>query len=215
MRRTALGAILAALPVLAADSDISHLLKGIENRYNHAQTLRVGFSESYNLPGRASRTESGELVLRKPGKMRWQYNDPAGKLFVSDGKLIYSYSPDTNRAEKSKLKETEDMRVPLAFLLGKLDFKKDFRQFDAKPEGKDTFITALPKSNNFPYQQVAFLVTPDFEIRRLIVTGQDHSVLEFSFTGEKMNPPVNDKLFQFVPPPGAEYVDQTAQEAQE
>jgi outer membrane lipoprotein carrier protein len=206
--------ILATLPALAADSDISHLLKGVENRYNHAKTLRVGFSESYKLPGRAQRTESGELFLRKPGKMRWQYTDPKGKLFISDGKFIYSYSPDTNRAEKSKMKETEDMRVPLAFLLGKLDFSKDFRQFDAKPEGANTFITALPKSDNFPYQQVAFLVTPDYEIRRLIVTGQDHSVLEFSFTGEKVNPPVSDKLFRFVPPPGAEYVDQTSQEEQ-
>lgn len=205
----------ATLPALAANQDILHLLNGVEQHYNHARTLKVGFSESYILPGRARRTESGELYLRKPGRMRWQYTTPAGKLFISDNKFIYSYSPDTNRAEKSKLKETEDMRIPLAFLLGKLDFKKDFREFDAKPEGKDTFITAVPKSNNLPYQKVAFLVTPDFRITRLVVTGQDHSTLDFSFTGEVVNPPVSDKLFAFVPPPGAEYVDQSAEESQE
>src|SRR6185437_5283464 len=205
VRGIALGAILAIVPAMAADSDISHILKGIENRYNHARTLRVSFSESYALPGRSRRTESGELFLRKPGKMRWQYTDPAGKLFISDGKFIYSYTPDTNRAEKSKVKETQDMRLPLAFLLGRLDFKKDFREFDAKPEGENTFITALPKSNDLQYRKVAFLVAPDYRIRRLIVTGQDHSVLEFTFTGETINPPVNDAMFKFVPPPGAEY----------
>lgn len=211
----ALGVILVMLPALAADSDISHFIKGIENRYNHAQTLQVAFSESYRIPGHEARTESGELYLRKPGRMRWQYSKPPGKLFVSDGKLLYSYTPDTNRAEKSKLKVTEDMRAPLAFLLGKLDFKKDFREFDAKPEGADTLITALPKSDTLPYKQVAFLVTPDYEIRRLVVTNQDSSVLAFQFDNEKINPPISGKLFQFVPPPGAEYVDLASGEAKD
>ena len=66
----------------------------------------------------------GDLYLRKPGKMRWDYKTPAGKLFLSDGKQVYFYNPATNRAEKTKLKETEDMRAPLAFLLGKLDFEQ-------------------------------------------------------------------------------------------
>ncbi|MEO7143664.1 MAG: outer membrane lipoprotein carrier protein LolA [Bryobacteraceae bacterium] len=211
MRRTAVGAILVAMPMLAADADISHLINQIEVRYNRARTLEVGFSESYGFPGRAQRTETGELYLRKPGRMRWQYTEPAGKLFVSDGKLIYSYSPNTGRAEKTKLKETEDMRAPLAFLLGRLEFRKDFRSFDAKPDGANTFITAQPKSDRFPYKQVAFLVTPEAEIRRLVVTLQDSSVLEFNFDDEKVNPALSGKLFEFTPPPGVETVDLTGE----
>ena len=64
--------------------------------------------------------------------MRWEYSQPAGKLFLSDGKLIYYYNPIANRAEKMKLQESEDMRAPLAFLLGKLDFQKDFTRFQAE-----------------------------------------------------------------------------------
>ncbi|MGH9559475.1 MAG: LolA family protein, partial [Bryobacteraceae bacterium] len=110
-------AIASVAPAQAQHLDISKILQGIENRYNRARTLEVSFTESLTSQGR-KRTEKGELFLRKPGRMRWQYTSPAGKLFISDGKYIYSYLPAENRAEKMPFKETEDMRAPLAFLLG-------------------------------------------------------------------------------------------------
>src|SRR5258705_10895655 len=102
----------------SADIDIASTLKGIENHYNRAQTLSLSFAETSKLQGR-ERVERGDLFLRKPGRMRWQYTAPAGKLFISDAKYIYSYTPQDNRAEKMKMKETEDLRAPLAFLLGR------------------------------------------------------------------------------------------------
>jgi outer membrane lipoprotein carrier protein len=127
----------------AADTvDINRTLQGIEDRYNHTQTLQLGFTETYRAQGRV-RVEKGELFLRKPGRMRWQYTAPAGKLFVSDGKFIYSYTPQENRAEKMKMKEADDLRAPLAFLLGKLHFTDDFREFRAHPEDGGVSITAF------------------------------------------------------------------------
>jgi outer membrane lipoprotein carrier protein len=195
----------------AAGIDVPRTLRGIEDRYNRTQTLQLSFTETYKLQGRA-RVEKGDLFLRKPGRMRWQYTAPAGKLFISDGKFIYSYTPQDNRAEKMKLKETDDMRAPLAFLLGRLDFNKDFREFRAHPEDGGVFITAIPKSDKLPYSEVSFLAGPDFAIRRLEVKGQDNSLLEFTFENEKKDPPVSDALFQFTPPPGAEYVDSSREQ---
>ena len=43
--------------------------------------------------------------------------------------ILYSYSPEDNRAEKMKMKEADDLRAPLAFLLGRLNFNEDFREF--------------------------------------------------------------------------------------
>src|SRR5580658_6918121 len=159
----------ACLPVQAADVDLNTLLKGIEQRYNRAQTLQVHFVESYSVQGRARKSESGELTLRKPGRMRWDYSAPSGKLFVSDGKDVYLYTPDVHRVEKAKLKASDDMRAPLAFLLGKLDFAKDFRDFEVKPEGTQFLITAKAKNDSFPYEKVQMLVTPDYQIQRLII----------------------------------------------
>lgn len=193
--------------VLLADTvDINRTLQGIEDRYNHTQTLELGFTETYRLQGRV-RVEKGELFLRKPGRMRWQYTAPAGKLFVSDGKFIYSYTPQDHRAEKMKMKEADDLRAPLAFLLGKLHFADDFREFRAHPEDGGIYITAIPKSDKLPYSEVSFLAAPDNSIRRLEVKGQDNSVLEFVFDNEKKDPPIPDTAFRFEAPPGAEYVD--------
>jgi outer membrane lipoprotein carrier protein len=205
--------LLAALiaPARAADFDVAHILKGIEGRYNRAQTLELSFTESYQLRGRQL-VEKGELFLRKPGRMRWQYTSPPGKLFISDNKFIYSYTPQDRHAEKMKMKETDDMRAPLAFLLGRLQFSEDFREFHSHPEGDGVFITAIPKSDKLPYTEVSFLAAPDFSIRRLEVKGQDGSLLQFAFENEKEDPPLQDELFRFSPPPGAEYVDSTNQQ---
>jgi outer membrane lipoprotein carrier protein len=188
---------------LADDAGLTRTLKTIEDRYNHAQTLEILFSEGYTAQGRTRKPESGTLFLRKPGRMRWQYSSPAGKLFLSDGKYLYMVTPDSNRVQKMKTKESEDMRAPLAFLLGRLHFERDFHHFQTRSEGANTWITAEPKSPDMSYTLVEFEVTPKFEIRRLKVTGQDHSVFDFHFDQEKLNPPLDRKLFQFELPPGA------------
>ena len=194
---------LLAVSAFAADAQLDALLKNVETRYNKAKTLQVLFTEQYTPPRSPSRTESGQLMLRKPGRMRWDYLQPKGKLFVGDGKYLWLYTPSENRVEKMKLQESDDMRAPLAFLLGKLHFDKEFSNLQAKPDGSDTRITAAPKSDTLPYSAVEFVVTPESRIREVKVTGFDKSTLDFTFDQEKVDPPLDSKLFQFQMPPGA------------
>jgi len=196
-----------ALLASAGDSSTTHLLKAVESRYNRAQTLQVKFTETYSGMGQGARTEAGILYLRKPGRMRWEYTQPAGKLFVSDGKEVYLYLPGENRVDKMPLKATEDMRAPLAFLLGKLNFEREFQNIQAKTEGDGFLVTADPKSQSLPYSKVEFLVSPTFAIRKLHIVGQDQSILDFTFDDEKLNPALANSMFQFRPPAGAEVVE--------
>ena len=202
---------LLSVSAFAADANLNALLQKVEERYNNAKTLQVLFNEQYTPPGGIRRTESGTLQLRKPGRMRWDYLQPKGKLFISDGKYLWIYSPSDNRAEKMKFKESEDMRAPLAFLLGKLHFDKEFRNVQTRPEGSDTRISAEPKSDNLPYSSVEFVVTPSSQIREVKVTGFDRSIYDFTFEQEKLDPPLDAKLFQFQTPPGAVLEETTAQ----
>jgi outer membrane lipoprotein carrier protein len=204
--RVALWVSFACLPIQAADVNLQVLLKGIEQRYNRAKTLQIQFTESYSVGGQARKSESGDLTLRKPGRMRWDYTTPAGKLFLSDGKQVYLYTPDSHRVEKMPLKESEDMRAPLAFLLGKLDFSKEFRDFAVKPDGANFVVTAKAKTDKLPYEKIEMQVTPDYQIQRLVVNGQDQSILAFQFAQEKLNPPVDDARFKFQMPAGATLV---------
>ncbi len=184
---------------------LNSLLKEVEARYNRTKTLQVSFSEQYTPAGGPQRKESGTLYLRKPGRMRCDYALPKGKLCVSDGTYLYVYTPADNRALKMKLKDSlaEDMRAPLAFLLGKLNFDKEFRNLQAHPEGDATRISGEPK--NEVYAGIEFLVGSDRRIQELKITAVDHSVLDFTFSNEKQDPPMSDKLFAFQLPPGAQW----------
>ena len=210
MTKTSVGfcaALLAfswAIPGAAAD--LQSTLKGVEDRYNKIQTLQVKFTENLTSRGR-TKTDSGTLYLRKKGKMRWEY--ASGMLFVSDGKFIYSYYPDEHRAEKMSMKESDDMKAPLAFLLGDVNFERDFGQYNTKPQDGGLLITALPKSDKFPYTEVTFLVAPDSTMRRLEVKLQNNDLMAFTFEGEKKNPLLTDALFQYTAPKGVELDDLT------
>jgi|SRR5579875_2763282 len=193
--------------VLRADTPADELIKKIQDRYNGARTLSLNFVEDYSILGHPRPEESGKLTLRKQGKMRWDYTHPAGKLFISDGKTVFLYTARDNRVEKVPLKNTEDMRAPLAFLLGRLDMKKEFRDFELRPGPGGSWLKAMAKNERVPYQSVEMLVAPDGSVRQLKVVGRDQSLLSFSFSDEKLNPPVSDEAFRFKIPPGAEVVD--------
>jgi outer membrane lipoprotein carrier protein len=206
--RFALAMCLLSTSAGAAAPDVMETLHGVENRYNSIRTLEVSFQQTYTAIRRGAKTESGQLFLRKPGRMRWEYSTPAGKLFLSDGKYIYLFTPSANRVERSKVKETDDMRAPLAFLLGRVDFHRDFKRFILRQRGADWTITAEPRSDRAPFSQIEFQVGPAYEIRQLEVTGQDNSVTVFRFANEKQNPKLNEAMFRFTAPPGAEVVDE-------
>ena len=195
----------------AQDAAVAGLIRGVEQRYNHARTLSIDFTESYSIAGHRRRPEQGTVVLRKPGRMRWTYSQPAGKLFVSDGKNVFLYTKTDNRVEKSALKASDDLRAPMAFLLGKLQLTKEFRNFRTLPDQNGTWLEGDAASERVPYSKVSMLVAPDHSIRQLTVTGRDESVLAFHFQGEVLNPPVNASLFEFNIPAGAEVIDAVSQ----
>jgi outer membrane lipoprotein carrier protein len=143
---------LLAVSANAGDPKLDALLRSVEARYNRADSLEVLFREDYTPVGHAPKQESGRLLLRKPGRMRWEYSAPQGKLIVCDGKNMWMYTPAENRVDKMAAPaESGDMRAPLAFLLGKLHFEKEFSNISGRPEGADMRITAGPKTDNLPY----------------------------------------------------------------
>jgi len=182
--------------------------EAVENRYNRLRTLQVQFEERVSYSGRTRREERGTLYLLRPGKMRWEYSEPAGKLFVADGKMFHLYSPHSNQVQRIKPRDAADWRAPLAFLLGQLDFSKEFGRITTRPAADAIELVAEPRTDREAFTKVIFHVTPKtFEIRRIQVMGHDGMVTEFGFHGERTNPPLEARLFRFQPPPGAEVVD--------
>lgn len=192
---------------LGRATETDGLIQRIQNRYNGAHTLSVRFVEDFEFQGRQRPPESGTLTLRKQGKMRWDYSRPFGKLFISDGKTVYLYTPAGNRVEKMPVRDTEDMRAPLAFLLGHLELKKEFKDFKERSGADGNWLSASAKNDRAPYQSIDMLVGSNGEIERLKILGRDGTTMAFAFEAEQVNPPVPDSLFHFSIPAGAEVVD--------
>ena len=113
--------------------DVKAVAAAVDAHYNHLRSLEAEFTEVYRGSG-MDRTESGTLWLKKPGKMRWEYRSPKDKLFVSNGKDAWFYVPEDRQARKTDAKKLEDIRSPLAFLLGKTKLEKELQGLSLAPD---------------------------------------------------------------------------------
>src|SRR5260221_12834235 len=117
----------------AGAEDVLTVAAAVDAHYNHMRTLQTEFTEVYRGSG-IERTESGTLWLKKPGKMRWEYRSPREKLFVSDGKNAWFYVPGDRQARRTDARKLDDIRSPLAFLLGKIKLEKELQGLSLAPD---------------------------------------------------------------------------------
>src|SRR5688572_25176607 len=107
-----LGVMVAVTFPEPVDKDLNFALEGLQKKYSQVRDLRMEFIQSYKSPRRAAKTETGTLVLKRPGMMRWEYKTPVEKLFVSNGKTVFFYLPQEKQLQKMKVKESRDQRIP-------------------------------------------------------------------------------------------------------
>lgn len=206
-----LGIFVCLFAVSAFGAGIPDIARGVDEHYNRLQSLKADFTEIYSGSG-TERTESGVLWLKKPGKMRWEYRSPKEKLFLSDGKQAWFYVPGDGRVQKIPLKKLDDMRSPLAFLLGKTKLEKELDGLsaarDVKPMNPDnTVLRGVPKFMPDRVNAIVLEITPGSEISRIIIDEADGSVTEYRFTDQHVNAEVSDSSFRFKAPAGVEVVE--------
>ena len=204
---------LAAAAQLSAQTDVHAIADRVDQRYNHMQTLQAQFTETYSGAG-MKRTESGTLELKKPGRMRWDYNQPRPKMFLTDGKTAWFYVPGERQVRRAPVKQIEDLRSPLRYLLGKTKLEKEFVGLaiatDVNPANAgDIVLRGVPKGMQERVSQTLLEVTPEGLITRIAVEEFDGSVTEFRFLQQKENVQIGDQRFKFAPPAGVEVVQGT------
>jgi outer membrane lipoprotein carrier protein len=191
--------------------DVKTVAAAVDAHYNHLRTLQAEFTEVYRGSG-IDRTETGTLWLKKPGKMRWEYRSPREKLFVSDGKDAWFYVPEDRQARKSAAKKLDDIRSPLAFLLGKTKLEKELRGLSLAPDSAamqsgNVVLRGVPQGMEDRVSEVLLEVTPDHQIARIVIQEVDGGATEYRFGEMKEDVAIGDRRFQFQPPAGTETVD--------
>jgi outer membrane lipoprotein carrier protein len=191
--------------------DVHVTAEAVDRLYDHLQTLQANFVEIYRGSG-MERTESGNLWLKKPGKMRWEYRSPKEKLFLSNGKDAWFYVPGDRQARKTAVRKLDDLRSPLGLLLGKTHLEKELQGLSFAPDvppwhAGDRVLRGVPSRVGNQISQVLIEVTPVSEIARILIEGADGSVTEYRFTDQNRDVPVSDERFRFKPPPGTEVIE--------
>jgi outer membrane lipoprotein carrier protein len=197
----------AALSAQQPSLSAQELAKRVDRHYNQLHSLKAGFSESYEGLG-MRRTESGTLLLLKPGRMRWVYSSPAGKLFVLDGKFAWFYSRGDSQVQRVPAKQLDDLRSPLRFLLGHTELAKEMNSLTAAPAPNGLFtLSGQPKGQEKRVALLSLTVTADGGINAIRIEEADGAVTRFTFTAEEPNANVPAEAFRFVPPAGVPVVD--------
>jgi len=179
----------------------------VDRHYDQLHSLKAAFTESYAGLG-VQRTESGELLLSKPGKMRWDYISPPGKVFLLDGKYAWFYAPGDSQVQRIPAKELDDLRSPLRFLLGHTSLEKEMNGLSLASGSNGEFVlSGVPKGQENRISKISLTVTPAGAITGIEVEETDGATTRFVFSSEQPDAAVAPKTFQFTPPPGVPVVD--------
>ncbi len=205
-----------ALAVGASGEDVHAIAQAVDEHYNHLRTLEAEFTEIYQGSG-MGRTESGTLWLakggaKKPGKMRWEYRSPRDKLFVSDGRDAWFYVPGDRQARKTDARKLDDIRSPLAFLLGKSRLEKELQGLSLAPDVQpmvagDVVLRGVPRALADRVSEIQLEINPEHQIVRIVIDDVDGSTTDYRFSEQRENVEIPAGKFEFRPPPGTETVE--------
>lgn len=201
----ALAALLLAAPPAAEPATAARdLARKVQAFYERTQALEASFVQTYTYAalGR-TQVSRGTLLVKKPGKMRWDYSEPSKKTIAVNGSRLVQYEPEANQAFVNDRFDASAMSAAVTFLLGKgrLD-----REFDlALGPGGTLLLT--PKEPDPRVASIALSVAVDGEVTATRVEDGTGNVNEIAFSDVKRNPHLPDSAFDVKLPKDVHLVE--------
>ncbi|MGE5245071.1 MAG: LolA family protein [Betaproteobacteria bacterium] len=214
--RTGLSPVGDGPQAVPATSSAQSLAARLQKKYATIRDFSADFVHSYEGGVlRKQLTERGQVLVKKPGMMRWEYTEPDHKLFVSDGVKLYSYIPADKQVIVTSVPREDEATTPVLFLAGKGDLTRDFApSLVEPPPGMPPGTLALklvPKTRQPEYDWLVLAVEPGtLTLRGLVTVDAEGGQSTFSFRNMKENVHLSDKEFAFKIPRGVDVVTQPA-----
>ena len=197
---------------LAAESTAPELAAAVQRKYDNIKDFSADFVHKYEGGVlRKTISERGRLLVKKPGKMRWDYSAPETKQFVSDGVKMYSYIPEDKQVIVAAVPTDDDAPTPTLFLAGKGNVQRDFTpslvEAPAEMPAGSRALKLIPKAKQRDYDWLVLILDPaSLAIRGLLTVDAQGGKSSFSFVNLKENVGLADKEFVFKIPRGVDVV---------
>ena len=202
----------AASQAQPARLELPAVVARVQSRYDQAKDFQAHFTQTYSrsVVGRVS-VSAGQVHFKKPGRMRWDYDKPEARMFLSNGQFLWLYEPEEKQAFKQDLK-TSQLPGALAFLMGRGRIADEFEvtwSNDTRFGRPDDYRLSLrPKQPQSTYKSIVFVVdASDFSVRESVLVDQQGNANHFVFSELKINAKVSDEVFRWSPPAGVRVID--------
>lgn len=184
--------------------------RALQQKYDRVKDFTANFTHTYE-GGVLKKTsvERGTVQIKKPGRMRWDYTAPDKKLFVSDGRKVYSYIPADKQVIINDMPAGDEATTAVLFLTGRGSLTRDFTvSYATEAETPDTFALRLePHQKQRDYDWLILIVDrKTLQIRGLTSADQQGGRSSFAFTDYRENTGVPDKAFDFKIPRGVDVI---------
>lgn len=192
--------------------DVKAVVERVQKRYDNAGDFRAHFAQTLtNATFKRKTTSAGEVLLKKPGRMRWDYQTPDVKMYLADGDRLWLYEPEDKQAFKQDLKSSQ-LPAALAFLTGKgklaAEFDIDFADKPASGTPRDYVLALRPRQARAQLASLLFVVDPDdFHVRESVLTDGQGNTNDMVFSDVKVNTGIPDATFRWSPPAGVRVID--------
>ena len=193
--------------------DANASLARIQSRYDEIEDLSARFtqiSESVilaGLPAHGPATSGGEVVLAKPGRMRWSYLDPDASIVVSDGEVLWIYDVEAKQATRALVGQGYLAGAALQFLLGD---GRLHETFDVKEVACSESRVELELKPQRPANYEKILVVADM-VSGLVTTTSVQDLFgnrtTLTFSAIELNRSPDSSTFVFEKPEGVEVID--------
>ncbi len=184
------------------------LAEALQKKYDGVRDFSADFVHIYE--GGVLRKqvkERGGVLIKKPGRMRWHYQEPEEKLFVSDGAKMYSYIPQDRQVIVSDVPPQDEATTPALFLAGKGNLLRDFTPSEVEvPATGMRGLKLVPRKADGQYAWLTLIVDKDLRISTLVTADAQGGQSTFVFTNFKENRGLSDKDFTFTIPRGVEVI---------
>ena len=185
---------------------VDEAVSAVEKHYQELTDLAAKVTQINHLKAIGkTQTFEGELLIKKPGKLRLEYSN--GQLIVIDGKAALFYSKRSEQVIKKTFTDFEHMNIPVAFLLGAGHIRDDFDVLQPDPKTPRS-LELVPKKIGAAMKKLVLESDGAGRIVKLTIYGRSGNVTEIIFRAVREGVGLDDKLFSFKPPKGTEIIEQ-------